>query len=472
MVAVIREFGFRVPVLAKSTGDLVDGHLRLKAAMALGLDTVPVITVDDMSLEQVRAFRIMINRSATWADWDDEALLRELQALQLASYDLSLTGFDQRELDEMLMQLDGGTDKDSDDIPEPPDEPQVRDGEVWLLGRHRLMCGDSTSRADMRRLMGEELADMIWTDPPYNVDYSGKAGKIKNDKMSAVDFDQFLLAVHRVMFETVRPGGGVTKAITRSLGAGGADDNRAQGGFYVPEIVNQAMSCKWSRGTSGPAGDEHHNLICPPLTTRPYGDNDAQQEKLVVSQYGGITGSLTLRHDSSPCADRGMTVVAIHPHCIGRGPDAGPQGKEYLEDGSVYTIDTKAPQAVAFAQNQIGEVRTGDMCGTLNRNSNASGRNTPMVFTEVAPTIGSSGPSYSRTGNSRVEAEALAGTAYGVRRLTPRECERLQGFPDDYTLIPGASDSARYKALGNSMAVPVMRWIGERIQRWENILEG
>ena len=209
MVTVIREFGFRVPVLAKSTGDLVDGHLRLKAAMALGLDTVPVITVDDMSLEQVRAFRIMINRSATWADWDDEALLRELQALQLASYDLSLTGFDQRELDEMLMQLDGSTDKDPDDIPEPPDEPQVRDGEVWLLGRHRLMCGDSTSRADMRRLMGEDLADMIWTDPPYNVDYSGKAGKIKNDKMSAADFDQFLLAVHRAMFETVRPGGGV-----------------------------------------------------------------------------------------------------------------------------------------------------------------------------------------------------------------------------------------------------------------------
>lgn len=208
MVAVIREFGFRVPMLAKSNGDLVDGHLRLKAARAMGLDTVPVITVDDLSAEQVRAFRIMINRSATWAEWDDEALLRELQALQLASYDLSLTGFDQRELDEMLMQLDGGT-KNPDDIPEPPDEPQVRDGEVWLLGRHRLMCGDSTSRADMRRLMEENLADMIWTDPPYNVNYSGKAGTIKNDKMSAADFDHFLLAVHRLMFETVRPGGGV-----------------------------------------------------------------------------------------------------------------------------------------------------------------------------------------------------------------------------------------------------------------------
>lgn len=112
------------------------------------------------------------------------------------------------------MQLDGGT-KNPDDIPEPPDEPQVRDGEVWLLGRHRLMCGDSTSRADMRRLMEENLADMIWTDPPYNVNYSGKAGTIKNDKMSAADFDHFLLAVHRLMFETVRRAVGSTSHIRK-----------------------------------------------------------------------------------------------------------------------------------------------------------------------------------------------------------------------------------------------------------------
>lgn len=268
----------------------------------------------------------------------------------------------------------------------------------------------------------------------------------------------------------------VTPSITASLGTGGPDDNRAQDGFYVPEIVGQATSCKWSKGTSGPAGDEHHNL---------------------VSQYGDIAGALTRRHDSSPCADRGMTVlcvhgtqdpdvlegvahtigrnqgqeacIAIHPHCIGRGPDAGPQGKEYLNDGSAYTMDTKSPQAVAFVQNQLGEVRTGSLCGTLTRNSNASGRNTPIVFTEVAPTVGASGPPYSRTGNERVESEAMVLCVASVRRLTPRECERLQGFPDDYTNIPGASDSARYKALGNSMAVPVMRWIGERIQKWENM---
>jgi DNA (cytosine-5)-methyltransferase 1 len=137
----------------------------------------------------------------------------------------------------------------------------------------------------------------------------------------------------------------VTQALTGCLGAGGADDNRAQGGFYVPEIVSQAMSCKWAKGTSGPAGNEYHNLVCASLTTRPYADNDAQESRLVIS-----------------CP--------------------------------------------------------------------------------------------------------------GVRRLTPLECERLQGFPDGWAdvLHEGrpASDSARYKALGNSMAVPVMRWIGERIRRVED----
>lgn len=147
--------------------------------------------------------------------------------------------------------------------------------------------------------------------------------------------------------------------------------------------------------------------VCPPLTTRPYGDNESQQNKLVLSQYGEIAGALTRRHDSSPCPDRGMTVIAIHPHCIGRSPSSGPQGKEYLRDGSAYTMDTKGTQAiairtaqtssngngiseelahtldsancqaVAFAQNQIGEIRTGKVCGTINRNSNASGRNAP-----------------------------------------------------------------------------------------------
>lgn len=208
MTEVLKEFGFRVPVLAKSDGELIDGHLRYKAAMAMGLETVPVIVADDMTEAQIRAFRIMINRSATWADWDEDLLLQELRALQMADFDLSMTGFDDRELDQMLMDMVAG-DKDPDDVPETPDDPVVRDGEIWLLGRHRLMCGDSTRLADCRRLLGDEQLDMVWTDPPYNVDYQGKAGKIKNDKMGAQDFDAFLMDAFKSMHEFLRPGGAI-----------------------------------------------------------------------------------------------------------------------------------------------------------------------------------------------------------------------------------------------------------------------
>lgn len=208
MVEVMREFGFRVPILARSSGELIDGHLRYKAAVVLGLETVPVIVADDMSPEQVRAFRIMINRSATWADWDEDALLRELQALQLCEFDLSLTGFDTDELDDMLMGMDDGG-KDPDEVPDVQETHRSREGDVWALGRHRLMCGNSASATDLCRLMDGRLADMVWTDPPYNVDYQGAAGKIRNDKMSAAQFEEFLQAAHVAMHEVLKPGGAI-----------------------------------------------------------------------------------------------------------------------------------------------------------------------------------------------------------------------------------------------------------------------
>lgn len=215
MVDALRQFGFRVPILAKSDGELIDGHLRYKAALAMGLETVPVILADDLNEAQIRAFRILINRSSTWADWDDALLLQELRALQLAEMDLSITGFDDRELDQMLMDMVAGN-KDPDAVPETPVVPLVHEGEIWILGRHRLMCGDSTNMADCRRLLGDAELDMIWTDPPYNVDYRGKAGKIKNDKMSAQEFENFLLSAFRIMHEALRPGGAIYVAHSES----------------------------------------------------------------------------------------------------------------------------------------------------------------------------------------------------------------------------------------------------------------
>ena len=208
MADALRQFGFRVPLLAKSDGELIDVHLRYKAALAMGMATVPVICADDMNDAKIRAFRILINRSATWADWDEELLLQELRALKLADFDLSATGFDDRELDQMLMDMSAG-DKDPDDVPETPAVPLSKDGEIWLLGRHRLMCGYSTSQADARRLLNGQELDMIWTDQPYNVDYKGKAGKIKNDKLTAAEFEDFLISAFKIMHDSLRPGGAI-----------------------------------------------------------------------------------------------------------------------------------------------------------------------------------------------------------------------------------------------------------------------
>ena len=264
------------------------------------------------------------------------------------------------------------------------------------------------------------------------------------------------------------------KSGSEKSGGWSHDVEMAAGGYMLPTTpqpydVANCLTRRMHKGVNSTLDEGQTPIIapqtssvCPPLTTRPYGDNESQQNKLVLSQYGEIAGALTRRHDSSPCPDRGMTVVAIHPHCIGRSPSSGPQGKEYLGDGSAYTMDTRGAQAVAFAQNQIGEIRTDKVCGTINQNSNASGRNAPLLFTPN-----------SAEGRPPIQQRAGSSGSFGVRRLTPRECERLQGFPDDYTAISWRGrpaeecpDGPRYKALGNSMAVPVMRWIGKRIEKY------
>lgn len=208
MVAVIREFGFRIPLVVRSDGELVDGHLRLKAAIALGMAEVPVMPADDMTPEQVRAFRLMVNRSATWATWDEDLLLREIQDLMEYGYDLSLTGFDQYELDKLLMEV-AATEKDPNAVPDVPEEPVVREEELWLLGNHRLFCGDARNSVHVGHLLGGQPASMVWTDPPYNVDYEGKAGKIKNDKMSPTQFEELLLSSFRQMHAALQPGGAI-----------------------------------------------------------------------------------------------------------------------------------------------------------------------------------------------------------------------------------------------------------------------
>ena len=156
MAAAIVEFGFRIPIIALSSGLIVDGHLRVKAARQLGLAEVPVVLADDLTETQIKALRLLMNRSASWAAWDDELLRLELADLQTADYDLSLTGFDDGELDRLLAETgdDGGGGPAADDeVPEPPVQPVSRPGDLWVLGNHRLLCGDSTNPECVQRLM-------------------------------------------------------------------------------------------------------------------------------------------------------------------------------------------------------------------------------------------------------------------------------------------------------------------------------
>jgi len=152
MCSSIREFGFKIPVLARGDGEVVDGHLRLKAARKLGITEVPVILCDEWTPAQVRAFRLMVNRSVSWAAWDEELLALELQELKESDFDLSLTGFDPGEIDGLLALED---DERANATPPLPENPVSRVGDLWVCGKHRVLCGDATSAevAEDGRLM-------------------------------------------------------------------------------------------------------------------------------------------------------------------------------------------------------------------------------------------------------------------------------------------------------------------------------
>jgi DNA modification methylase len=168
MCSSIREFGFKIPVLARSDGEVVDGHLRIKAARKLRIDEIPVILCDEWTQAQVKAFRLMVNRSVNWASWDDELLALELQELGDADFDLSLTGFDPGEIDTLL--VDPEVDEKANAAPPLPEDPVSRPGDLWLCGTHRVLCGDATKPEDVARLLGDREPLLMVTDPPYGIE--------------------------------------------------------------------------------------------------------------------------------------------------------------------------------------------------------------------------------------------------------------------------------------------------------------
>jgi DNA modification methylase len=193
VAASLREFGWRQPIVVDKDGVIIVGHTRWKAAQKLGLAQVPVHVATDLTPDQIQAYRIADNQTATIAEWDFDLLPLELADLQAANFDLSLLGFDQDTLAELLAPDGAEGLTDPDDVPAPPEEPTTKHGDLWLLGEHRLVCGDSTKADDVGKLLEDRRPLLMVTDPPYGVEYdpewrhqtglnnSDRTGKVAND---------------------------------------------------------------------------------------------------------------------------------------------------------------------------------------------------------------------------------------------------------------------------------------------------
>lgn len=202
----IKEFGFQQPIVVDKDMVVIAGHTRLKAAKKLKIKEVPVVVADNLTKEQVKAYRLADNKTAEKAEWDFDLLTDELLSLQELDFDMEQFGFD------FDFSEDGEAVEDDSWEAEVPDEPISKRGDIWVLGRHRLMCGDSTDAADVALLMDGNKADMLLTDPPYNVDYTGKASeletrKIENDKMEDSAFQDFLTSAFENAAENMKAGG-------------------------------------------------------------------------------------------------------------------------------------------------------------------------------------------------------------------------------------------------------------------------
>ena len=194
----IKQFGFKVPIVIDKDHVIVAGHTRWKAAKKLGISEVPCIVADDLTEEQIKAFRLADNKVAEKAEWDLDLLSFELD--DLIDFDMSVFGFE-----DVIEEEEPEVVEDDFDA-ELPEEPYVQQGDLYLLGDHRLLCGDSTKIDDVEKLMGGKLADLLITDPPYNVNYEGSAGKIENDNMDNGEFYQFLYDFYVCASTVMKPG--------------------------------------------------------------------------------------------------------------------------------------------------------------------------------------------------------------------------------------------------------------------------
>lgn len=250
--ASIKEFGFKVPIVVDKNNVIVAGHTRYKAAMKLGLTTVPVVVADDLTDQQVKAFRLADNKVGELAKWDDNLL--ELEILDI-DMDMMKFGFDN-----IKAPID---EPEEDVIPEPPEEPRAQMGDIYILGQHRLICGDSTSLSDVRELMDGQLCDLVITDPPYNMNYQGAGNstnrdqkKIMNDHMSDAKFEQFLEDVYECYYQSMKNGSSIY-VFYKELGTG----------IFMRKMVESGLTYKqeliWVKSQLVLGGSKYQSLYEP-----------------------------------------------------------------------------------------------------------------------------------------------------------------------------------------------------------------
>ena len=205
----LKEFGFRQPIVVDANNTIVVGHTRYQASRKLGYTQVPITKINNLTKEQINAYRIADNRTNEEAEWDDELLALEIKDLEMKDFDISLTGMDKPELDKILFEEKQGN-TDDDEVPEAPEEPITKPGDIWQLGNHRIICGDSTLPETYQKLLADKKVDLYLTDPPYNVAYVGKtkdALTIQNDKQTDDQFQEFLKNAFTNSTEYLKLGG-------------------------------------------------------------------------------------------------------------------------------------------------------------------------------------------------------------------------------------------------------------------------
>jgi DNA modification methylase len=205
IAASIKEFGWTNPILIDDDNTIIAGHGRLLAARKLGMEEVPAIILDHLTKAQQRALVIADNQLALNAGWDMDMLKAEIEDLNLENFDINLLGFDEKFLDGLLEPEPTAGLTDEDAVPEVPEIPKTVPGDVWVLGNHRLMCGDSTSIDAVEKLMDGQQANMLHTDPPYGVDYEG----VPNDHLKDAQLEKFLVDALTNSYAVLHPGSNV-----------------------------------------------------------------------------------------------------------------------------------------------------------------------------------------------------------------------------------------------------------------------